>query len=224
MKMRLFVCIALAMMVAGALTLSSRLALAQDDPAKGRGQQTDADRPRSEDPSTDADKALRAYDERMDRNLDKCRRDLDQMKKELHELIDLRVSMAMSVAELRARNATPGGPIGRSGDDEGATRSAGAGGQGRGAGGVNASDMARELQQLHNQLRAEIEQQQNQVAQLASQLRALKGQGHQAQPGQQAASARPGQPGQGGQARGQESDKDRRESEKGGGRDTGKSG
>ena len=137
MKMRLFVCVALAMMVAGASALSSGLALAQGEQAKGRSQQAERDGARSEDSSSSIDKALQAYDERMDRDLDKCRHDLEQMKKELHELIDLRLGMAMSVAELRARNSMQGGPFGRSGDEEGATRSAGERGEGphgRGAG------------------------------------------------------------------------------------------
>jgi len=214
MKRRLLVCIALAVLVAGASTQSSRIVLAQDQTTKGQGRQSEPDRPRSEDLSTDVDKALRAYDERMDRDLDKCRQDLERMKKELHELIDLRLSMAMSMAELRARNSMPGGPMGRwPGGDGGGARSAGAAGHGRGAGGPTAAETARELQQLHNQLRSEIEQQQNQVAQLASQLRAMKGQEHHGQPGQHA---------QSGQARGQESAKDRRQPAKGGERGAGK--
>ncbi len=43
-------------------------------------------------------------------------------------------------------------------------------------GGPDNAGLARELQQIHNQLRSEIEQEQNQVAQLAAQLRAMKGQ------------------------------------------------
>src|SRR5262249_7506809 len=73
MKTRLFVCVTLAMVVAGALAFSSRLALAQDEPAKGQGPPPQPDRPRSGDAPADVDKALRAFDERMGKNLDKCR-------------------------------------------------------------------------------------------------------------------------------------------------------
>ena len=39
----------------------------------------------------------------MDRNLEQCRKELDQMKKELHELIDMAINLAMSLYELPAK-------------------------------------------------------------------------------------------------------------------------
>jgi hypothetical protein len=165
--------------VVGASALSSRRALAQ-------GQKPEPAKERPEEYSADIDKALKAYDERMGRNLDKCRQDLAQLKKELHELIDLRLEMAMSVAELRARG--PGGAE--------AVR-------GRGEGDVG---LANELRQIHNQLRSEVEQQQNQVAQLASQLRGMKGQGQQGTQGDHPGPGRRPNPGQNVKAQGQERD------------------
>lgn len=125
----------------------------------------------------------------MDRNLDKCRQELDQMKKELHELIDLRISMAMSLAELRARNPMPGMAFGGLGTPTASYRQAREGGRGaqaRGEGHADRSGLARELQQVHDQLRSEIDQQQNQIAQLASQLRGMKEHGQHPGPGHQA--------------------------------------
>jgi len=204
MKLRLFACIALAMMVAGVSAVSSRIARGQDEGSKGQGERSERDRGRSEGSSADIDKALRAYDERMDRNLDKCRQDLEQMKKELHELIDLRLSLSMSLAESHARHGMSGGAFGRPGSQMMMTHSRGEGGSagphGHGDRNAHAAAMARELQQIHNQLRAEIDQQQNQVAQLAAQLRAMKEQGeaahHGQHPGHPSQGARQGNPGQ----------------------------
>ena len=52
-------------------------------------------------------KALKAYDERMGKGVEKCREELEKVKKDLHELIDMRIGMAVAFAEL-AENA-PGG-------------------------------------------------------------------------------------------------------------------
>ncbi len=94
MKIRVYACVALALVVAGASALSSRMAVAQSGRSV-QGQESDRDRARSEGRSADIDKALKAYEERLGRNLEKCRQELDQMKKELHELIDMRINMAM---------------------------------------------------------------------------------------------------------------------------------
>lgn len=196
MRLRLFACVALAMMVAGASALSSRRALAQDE-RSGRGERSDPKREGSEAHPADIDKALKAYDERMDRDLEKCRHEMDQMKKELHELIDLRLGMAMSMAELRARHSMHGG----TGGSVAASREGG----GQGHSDDHAS-LARELQPIHNQLRSELEQQRNQVDQLAAQLREMKRQAQQASHAEDSARDRQrpqsgqGQPGQGQQS------------------------
>ncbi len=201
MKLRFFACVALALVVAGASALSSRMARAQAG-RSGQGQSSELDRGRSAAHSADVDKALQAYDQRMDRNLDRCRHELDEMKKELHDLVDLRLSMAISLAELRARHATPGMGFSGTGAPDSSYRKAQEGGgqasQGRGETGEDTAALMREIQQIHNQLRSEIDQQQNQVTQLAAQLRELKGQGHQGQqPGQGRQAQQGQQPGQG---------------------------
>jgi hypothetical protein len=114
----------------------------------------------------------------------------------LHELIDLRIEMATSLAELRARGPMPGLGFGGPGSAEAA--------RGRGEGDVG---LAHELQQIHNQLRSEVEQQQNQVAQLASQLRGMKRQGQQGTQGDQSGPGRQPNPGQNAKTQGQERDK-----------------
>jgi hypothetical protein len=176
MKPRLFACIAVSMLVVVASVLSAGMALARGGPA-GQDPKSEEDRGRSEGHFADVDKALRAFDERTHKNLEKCREELGQLKKDLHELIDMRISMALALAELRAKNPMPG-------EGEGVFAYRKDGGQRlreREDGSPDHSGLAREFQQVHSQLRAEIEQQQNQVAQLAAQLRALKGQGEQGQ-------------------------------------------
>jgi len=173
MKPRLFACVALSLLVLGAAALASKNALAQGG-NQSKDQQSERDQGRF---SEQIDKALRAYDERMGRNVENCRKEMDEMKKELHDLIDLRINMAISLAEARAKMQSPGESA-QGGDEK----------HGQDVG------MARELQQLHGQLRSEIDQQQNQITQLVSQLRGLQQQGHHSQrPGSGQRSQHPGQ-------------------------------
>jgi hypothetical protein len=193
MKPRLSACLALAMLALGAFAVSSRI-MAQEgqssrNPAQKEGQPSAGDdKKQTSASSEEVDQALKAYEERMGRNLDQCRKEVDQMKKELHELIDLRVQMATSLAELRGKCQTP---------MEGGFASEGAPNQ--------SSMMINEFAQLHNQIRNEVDQQRSQVAQLAAQLRALRNQGGQGglqRLNQQGAiqGANGNQPGQGGPA------------------------
>jgi hypothetical protein len=185
MRPRLFVCLGLAFVAVSVSVMVSQRVLAQSgQPPQGQRSQDDQNRQRGQF-SEEIDKALQTYEERMDRNLEQCRKELDQMKKELHELIDMRINLAMSLYELRAKmqvhgqGATAGGPGGAY-----PRGYAGVGGSGRGQGSQgndsqhgHSFELAGELQQLHNQLRAEVDQQQSQIAQLAAQLRALRDQG-----------------------------------------------
>jgi hypothetical protein len=183
MKPRLFVCLCLALVMVSASVMVSQRVLAQaGQPPQGQRSRDDQNRQRGQF-SEEIDKALQSYEERMDRNLEQCRKELDQMKKELHELIDMRINLAMSLYELRTKmrlhgqGAMAGGP----GAASVSRGYAGVDGSGRGQGSQGndskhgySSELAGELQQLHNQLRAEVDQQQNQIAQLAAQLRTLR--------------------------------------------------
>jgi hypothetical protein len=184
MKPRLFACIAVSVVLVGAMALTTRIALARGGQEGQSSQKSDKDQEKPGELSSDIDKALKAYDERAEKGLDKCRQELEKMKKDLHELIDMRISMAVALAELRAKNS-PGGANGPSGVayPQGGGESA----RKHQEGTAENSGLSRELQQLHNQLRAEIDQQENQVAQIASQIRAMKDQGQrpQGQPQQQ---------------------------------------
>jgi len=203
MKPRLLACATVTLLVIGAAALVPRGVLAQG-PQGGRSSndhQSKQDGSRQGGQlSAQIDKALQAYDERMDKNLDQCRKEMDQMKKELHELIDLRLNMAMSLAELRANPQPQGAGFASRGGSPGTI-----GDEGHG----HAAGMSRELQQLHNQLRSEIDHQQSQIAQLAAQLRGMQHQDQQPQhhpghgqspsqghrPGQGSGEGRQGQPG-----------------------------
>ncbi len=202
MKPRLMAYVALASLAIGAAAVSSKMALAQGGRGS-QGQQSEQDRGgQAGQLSEQIDKALQAYQERMDKNLDQCRKELDQMKKELHELIDLRIDMALSLAELRAKAQMQSGggfAVGpyasfRPVPEGEGYRSVAEGGRGGGHRHGDAEGMTRELQQLHGQLRSEIDQQQREIAQLAAQLRGLQQQG---QLGQHPGPGRGQEPGQG---------------------------
>jgi len=208
MRPRLFVCLGLALVAVSVSVMVSQRVLAQaGQPPQGQRSQDDQNRQRGQF-SEEIDKALHSYDERMDRNLEKCRKELDQMKKELHDLIDMRINMAMSLYELRAKMQARGQGMmaGVPGSASVARGYAGVGGGGRGQGQGQGSqgndsrqghswEMAGELQQLHNQLRAEVDQQQSQIAQLAAQLRTLRDQGQNQNQGQQGNAQNQGQQG-----------------------------
>jgi polyhydroxyalkanoate synthesis regulator phasin len=188
MKPRLVAYVALVSLAIGTAALSSRIALAQGGQGSP-GQQSEQDRGKHGGQlSEQIDKALQAYEERMDRNLDQCRKELDQMKKELHDLIDLRINMALSVAELRAKSQMQGGGFGggpyasqRPVADGSGYRPVAEGSRGGGSMRGDGEGLTRELQQIHNQLRSEIDQQQGQVTQLAAQLRGMQAQSKQAE-------------------------------------------
>ncbi len=202
MSPRLCACLVVVAFVLGSLASVSSKVLAQAG-QPSQHQQTSAperNRPGSQF-SQEIDKALQAYEQHMGGNVEECRKELDRMKKELHELIDLRIQMAISLAELRDKVQPQGpGPGIPGGFPPGyyTTRGytgvsggpSGGGGQAQRSPGENqrqgrTSTLASELLQLHNQLRNEVDQEKNQLAQLAGQLRALeqqepaKGQGPQ---------------------------------------------
>ena len=177
MRPRLFVCLGLALVAVSAFVMVSQRVLAQaGQPPQGQRSQDDQNRQRGQF-SEEIDKALQSYEERMDRNLEQCRKELDQMKKELHELIDMRINLAMSLYELRAKMHVQGqGQGAMAGYPGAALASRGYAGVDRGGRGQSSqgnegkrghsSELAGELQQLHNQLRAEVDQQQSHIASL----------------------------------------------------------
>jgi len=183
MKSRLLACAVASLLVVGASIVASTHVLAQGG-APAQKSEVGRQNPQL---SAEIEKALEAYESRSGRNLDQCRKEMEALKKELHELIDLRINMALSLAEIRAKAAsTTSAPAagGIPGQMQ-AKRYAGSNYPGASAGGSpfarpggrpqsSSSTLGNELQQLHAQLRAEVDQQQNQVSQLVAQLRALQ--------------------------------------------------
>ena len=184
MKSRLLACAVASLLVVGASILASTHVLAQGGPP---AQKSEAGRHNAQ-LSAEIDKALEAYESRSGHNLDQCRKEMEALKKELHELIDLRINMALSLAEIRAKAASAtGASAGGIPVHPQAKPYAGTNYPGGSAGGSpyarpgsrpqsSSSILGNELQQLHAQLRAEVDQQQNQVSQLVAQLRALQSQ------------------------------------------------
>ena len=184
MKSRLLACAVASLLVVGASILASTHVLAQGGPP---AQKSEAGHQNAQ-LSAEIDKALEAYESRSGHNLDQCRKEMEALKKELHELIDLRINMALSLAEIRAKAApATGASAGGIPVHPQAKHYAGSNYPGASAGGSpyarpggrpqsSSSILGNELQQLHAQLRAEVDQQQNQVSQLVAQLRALQSQ------------------------------------------------
>ncbi|QEH39119.1 hypothetical protein OJF2_77310 [Aquisphaera giovannonii] len=202
MKSRLFACLAVSLLVLGLSAIESRRAQAQ----QGGGQQ---DRPASNaqgSPSSsivaEIDRALESYETRSGQNLEQCRKELEQMRKQLHELIDTRIQMAISLAEIQSRLPQPqqqpqmaiyGGEMRKSSasatESAEYARSVGARGirvveaQRPGAGDPRrqAAVLSDGLAQLQGQLRSEIDQEKAQVDQLVGRLRALRQEHQQSQ-------------------------------------------
>src|SRR5436305_837769 len=82
----------------GALTMAAAPAQdkgdSQPDPGSPRGRDAGA-----EDTAQRIDKAIRAYQDRAARDLEQTRKELDRMRKELGELTELRLDMAIAAAE-----------------------------------------------------------------------------------------------------------------------------
>jgi hypothetical protein len=185
MKSRLLACAIVAVLVVGTSIFVSAHVLAQGQlPVQGpQGVSL-----QNSQISAEIDKALEAYEERSGRSVDQCRKEMEQMKKELHELIDLRINMALAQAETRARAEIVSDNASRVQGHLQATKHY-AGGNYPGAPSKSSPNawagngpqaystaLSNEVQQLHAQLRAEVDQQQNQVTQLVTQLRTLQDQ------------------------------------------------
>ncbi len=152
---RLSACSALALLIVGTSFLSSLRAQGAQPPKVAQ--------------SDDVSQALAAYEERK---LEHCRKEIEEMKKELHELIDLRFKIATSLSDYRCKletAASAGAAKHTEGDD---------------AKQKHNETQARELDQLHSQLQSEIDGQHKLIAQLGTQLQTLKQQIEQAQHGE----------------------------------------
>jgi hypothetical protein len=159
-------------------------ALAQDkanqkpNSSSARNQDNDAD-----DSAQKIDKTIQAYQSRSVQDLDQTRKDLDRMRKELRELIELRIDMAISAAELRADAVNQGYPRGNTsfaGYPGSAENQAGEK-SGRDRQNQEAAAMNQELRQVQELLRSEIQQARTQTDQLVAQLRELRAQQRQRQ-------------------------------------------
>jgi hypothetical protein len=109
--------------------------------------------------SEDVSQALNSYEERK---LDHCHKELENAKKELHELLDLRLMMLSRLAEerLKLQMTIAGVPSGHVHESHCSAE--------------HLSALAKELSQLHSALQTEIEAQHKQIAELGSQIHSLK--------------------------------------------------
>ncbi|MGO9596552.1 MAG: hypothetical protein ACLP7Q_00860 [Isosphaeraceae bacterium] len=116
--------------------------------------------------SEDVGQALNSYEERK---LDHCHKELDNAKKELHELLDLRLMMLHTLAEerLKLQMAVAGVPSGHSDAAHSCAE--------------HNAVLAKELFQIHSALQIEIEAEHKHIAELGSQIHSLKEQIEKAQ-------------------------------------------
>jgi hypothetical protein len=174
----------LAFMMAGTGLLAGSLAtthaLASDKPNQAEAPSTPSASPRSEnselDPAQRIDKAIAAYELRSDQDLDLIRREIARQRKELTELSDLQIDLAVSLAELQAEIrvlATSRGAV--SGDDS-PSAAAAATNTPQERQRLRAIELARELRNVQESLRALVQQKRNETDQVVIQLRNLRAQ------------------------------------------------
>ena len=161
----------------GAWALTPALAQDKENKKPESGSSRDQDNG-ADDSAQKIDKTIQAYQSRSVQDLEQTRKDLDRMRKELRELVEVRFDMAIAAAELRAETGSQGIP-GISGSPAGYPGSAGfqaAAPSGKDRQTQNAAATNQELRQVQELLRSEIQQARNQSDQLVAQLRELRAQ------------------------------------------------
>jgi hypothetical protein len=136
-----------------------------DAPAPGRD---------DEGPGKRIDKAIQAYENRADRELEQTRTDIARLQKELTEIVELQFGLVINVAELQAElkvqqmaaaqgGDAPDSPSSSSKNDDDRRRQ-------------RAVELNRELRAVLENLRGVVTQKRNETDQLIIQLRTLRAQ------------------------------------------------
>jgi len=161
----------------GAWALAPALAQDKENKKSESGSSRDQDNG-ADDSAQKIDKTIQAYQNRSVQDLEQTRKDLDRMRKELRELVEVRFDMAIAAAEIRAETGGSGLP-GAFGSPAGFQGSAGfqaAASSGKDRQTQGAAAMNQELRQVQELLRSEIQQARTQTDQLVAQLRDLRAQ------------------------------------------------
>jgi hypothetical protein len=152
-------------------------AAAEDKGTKESQASSSRDREGEEGPEKRIDKAIEKYESRAEQDLEQTRKDVDGLKKELGELVDLQFAMSISLAELqaemRAQAAVVEGATGGNADSD-SGKSSGTADQERRR--LRAVELTRELRQVQENLRNVVQQKRNETDQLVAQLRNLRAQ------------------------------------------------
>jgi TolA-binding protein len=158
------------------LTVACGLAAWGQEPSKD-GQDRDRGGA-SSSPSKDLDKALQSfqqYRENASKIAEQSQKDIERMVRELNDLTEMRFKMAVALASQRSEEPGPSEP--------GFGAPAGSAAQGQASASKDADkeasirkceNLCRELEQIQNQLRAELTQSRAQAEMLASQIRGLR--------------------------------------------------
>ncbi len=98
----------------GALALAPALAAAQQPKGSRAGSSQDRDEGR-DDPVKRIDKAIESYESRANQELEQTRKDIDRMRKELGELVELPARPGDLARGIAGRGEGPDGPRRRRG-------------------------------------------------------------------------------------------------------------
>jgi hypothetical protein len=158
----------------GALALAPALAAAQQTRGSRTGSSQDRDDGR-EDPAKKIDRAIESYESRASQDLDQTRKDIDRMRKELGDLVELQLDLAISLAELQAElraQMVSVDTAGGDGDSSSSGQPSSSTLQERQR--VRAMELGRELRQVQDSLRNLVAQKRGETDQLVAQLRNLR--------------------------------------------------
>jgi hypothetical protein len=156
-------------------TASAQPADKPETPAKPGAAQTHEEG--DVDPGRRIDKAIAAYENRADQELDQVRKEITRLRKELSDLSELQNDLAMSLAEIQAEIRVLAATRPQGGGDDAGPGSASASAispQERQR--LRCTELARELRQVQENLRALVQQKRTETDQVVIQLRSLRGQ------------------------------------------------
>jgi hypothetical protein len=155
---------------------TSPAAPAADQPGKpGEATAAQARDDEETDPTKRIDKAIAAYERRADQELDLTRKEITRLRKELGELGELQYDLAISLAELQAEIRVMAS-VDRTTDGDGNPTAPAQSASSEERQRLRSIELARELRQVQENLRALVQQKRSETDHLVIQLRNLRAQ------------------------------------------------
>jgi hypothetical protein len=138
---------------------------ANSTPAKGEGE---------ESPTKRIDRAIQTYESRAESELEHTRKEIDRMRKELGEMMELQIEMAISLAELQAELRVAAATTNLEGGNDSSSSGSAASSAEQEQRRLCALELTRELRAVLDNLRGLVAQKRNETDQLVIQLRNLR--------------------------------------------------